>query len=74
VSGVPAEVETVLRRALSKRREDRFPTVTAFAQAFEEAAAGGAALEPRPTPSRSAEARPWKGAPTSPTLPSRGAR
>jgi serine/threonine-protein kinase len=55
VSGVPAEVERVLRRALSKRREDRFATVTEFAQAFEAAAAD--APEPRPTPSRKVEAR-----------------
>jgi serine/threonine-protein kinase len=36
----PPEVEKVLRRALSKRRSDRFPTVRAFARAFEAAVAG----------------------------------
>ena len=36
---IPREVDKVLRRALSKKREDRFPTITAFARAFEAAAA-----------------------------------
>ena len=36
---LPAEVETTLRRALAKRPGDRFPTVGAFARAFETAAA-----------------------------------
>src|SRR6185436_14962136 len=40
---IPREVDKVLRRALSKRREDRFPTITAFARAFE-AAAGGVSV------------------------------
>ena len=40
---IPREVDKVIRRALSKRREDRFPTITAFARAFE-AAAGGVAV------------------------------
>jgi serine/threonine protein kinase len=35
---LPGKVEGVLRRALSKRQIDRFPTVTAFAKAFEAAA------------------------------------
>ncbi len=43
---IPREVDKVLRRALSKRREDRFPTITAFARAFE-AAASGASASPR---------------------------
>jgi serine/threonine-protein kinase len=36
------ELDQVLRRALSKRREDRFPTINAFARAFEAAADGKA--------------------------------
>ena len=39
---IPREVDKVLRRALSKQREDRFPTITAFARAFEAAATGKA--------------------------------
>jgi serine/threonine-protein kinase len=35
---LPGQVESVLRRALSKRQIDRFPTITAFAKAFEAAA------------------------------------
>jgi serine/threonine-protein kinase len=35
---LPGEVEAVLRKALSKRQQDRFPTITAFAKAFEAAA------------------------------------
>ena len=37
---IPREVDKVLRRALSKKREDRYPTITAFARAFEAAALG----------------------------------
>ena len=37
---IPPEVDKVLRRALSKKREDRFPTINAFARAFEAAATG----------------------------------
>jgi len=37
---IPAEVDKVLRRALSKHRADRFPTIRAFARAFEAAASG----------------------------------
>jgi serine/threonine protein kinase len=47
-AGVPPflpEVDKVLRRAMSKLREDRFPTIRAFARAFE-AAATGAAVRP----------------------------
>jgi serine/threonine-protein kinase len=40
---IPREVEKVIRRALSKRREDRYPTITAFARAFEAAATGRSA-------------------------------
>jgi serine/threonine-protein kinase len=35
---LPGQVESVLRKALSKRQIDRFPTITAFAKAFEGAA------------------------------------
>jgi serine/threonine-protein kinase len=45
VPGIPAEVETVLRRALSKRKADRFPTVTAFARSFADAATARPVLE-----------------------------
>jgi serine/threonine protein kinase len=37
---IPAEVDKVLRRALSRHRADRFPTIRAFARAFEAAASG----------------------------------
>jgi eukaryotic-like serine/threonine-protein kinase len=58
---LPAPIETVLRRALSKRQQDRFPTITAFSRAFEAAClpwmahdsrgSGAAARESKP-PSR----------------------
>jgi serine/threonine-protein kinase len=35
---IPAEVDKVLRRALSRHRSERFPTIRAFARAFEAAA------------------------------------
>jgi len=35
---LPGQVERVLRKALSKRQIDRYPTITAFAKAFESAA------------------------------------
>jgi eukaryotic-like serine/threonine-protein kinase len=35
---LPKEVEAVLRRALSKRQQDRFPTITALSRALEAAA------------------------------------
>jgi len=47
---IPREVDKVLRRALSKKREDRFPTINAFARAFEAAAVG------KPTRSSSSRA------------------
>jgi serine/threonine-protein kinase len=43
-----APVERVLRRGLARRRDDRFPSVLAFADALEEALVEGKAL-PRPT-------------------------
>lgn len=49
------EVDKVLRRALSKHRADRFPTIRAFARAFEAAASGvdpdAASTRRPPTPS-----------------------
>jgi hypothetical protein len=58
---ISPELDQVLRRALAKRREDRFPTINAFARAFEAAAEGKAPPEPKraPTPpaARPLEAR-----------------
>jgi serine/threonine-protein kinase len=45
---IPPAVGAVLHRALSKRREERFPTITAFARAF--AAAVAATLDPATIP------------------------
>jgi serine/threonine-protein kinase len=45
---VPPAIDKVLRRALSKLREDRFPTINAFARAFEAAAGPGRAATPTP--------------------------
>jgi serine/threonine-protein kinase len=56
----PPEVDKVLRRALSRRRSDRFPTIRAFARAFEAAASGrpdAAALRGTPTPPRALAAQ-----------------
>ncbi len=39
-SDVPEAVQTVLERALAKQPEDRFPNITAFAQAFQRAISG----------------------------------
>ncbi|HEY6477785.1 MAG TPA: serine/threonine-protein kinase [Polyangia bacterium] len=49
---IPPEVDKVLRRALSRHRADRFPTIRAFARAFEAAVAGrpDAASIRAPTP------------------------
>jgi serine/threonine-protein kinase len=55
---IPPEVETVLRRALSKRRSHRFPTIRSFARAFEAAASGREApARPTPTPARALAAQ-----------------
>jgi serine/threonine protein kinase len=43
---IPPEVEKVLRRALSRHRADRFPTIRAFARAFEAAAMPAPAASP----------------------------
>jgi serine/threonine-protein kinase len=48
---LPGQVESVLRKALSKRQIDRYPTITAFAKAFEAAA-------PLETPMRPVAPRP----------------
>jgi len=68
VPGLPAEVEQVLRRALSKRQSDRFPTISAFARAF------GAATTPRPIvveakpePRREVTPRPQRNPPRQPS-------
>jgi eukaryotic-like serine/threonine-protein kinase len=50
VPGVPAPVEAVLRRALAKQKDDRFPTIGAFARAFETAAAPPAVVAAVPPP------------------------
>lgn len=39
VPGLPSDVEQVLRRALSKRKQERFPTIAEFAAALETSAA-----------------------------------
>ena len=60
---IPREVDKVLRRVLSKKREDRFPTINAFARAFEAAAAGAPARPPTPAAGRriAPRARPPRG-------------
>ncbi len=45
VAGMPANVEQVLRRALSKRQSARFPTITAFSRGLEDAATAGPIVE-----------------------------
>jgi serine/threonine protein kinase len=45
---IPREVDKVLRRALTKKREERFPTINAFARAFEAAAASAPARPEAP--------------------------
>src|SRR4029079_16510949 len=43
---VPAEVDQVIRRALSKAKADRFPTIGAFARALSAAASPAPAARP----------------------------
>jgi serine/threonine protein kinase len=50
VPGVPAPVEAVLRRALAKQKDDRFPTIGAFARALETAAMPPAVVAAVPPP------------------------
>jgi serine/threonine-protein kinase len=70
VPGIPAPLEKAIMRAMSKRREDRFPSIRDFGRAFEAAAVvapgsqtvlsgskGQARINPAPTP-RSAAERP----------------
>jgi serine/threonine protein kinase len=54
---LPGQVEQVLRRALSKRQQDRFPTITAFARAFEAAAPSGQAAPANQPAAAKREAR-----------------
>jgi serine/threonine-protein kinase len=49
VSGLPRQVEDVLRRALSKEKQDRFPSVTAFVSALEAALTGVPSVATAPT-------------------------
>jgi serine/threonine protein kinase len=46
---IPPSVDAVLLRALAKRPEERFDTISAFANAFQQALRGGTATFPRPT-------------------------
>jgi serine/threonine protein kinase len=57
---VPADLDAVLKRALAKDPKDRFPTMAAFADAFEDAASSLPA-DPGPRPG----ARPRSATPTS---------
>jgi serine/threonine protein kinase len=52
ISEVPAAIDSVLRRALSKQKGDRYPTIGAFARAFCAAAS--------PPPPRAASAAPLR--------------
>jgi serine/threonine-protein kinase len=58
---IPPELDKVLRRALSKRREDRWKTIGAFARAFESAA--GAVAPARSTPAAAPAVAPAREAP-----------
>jgi serine/threonine-protein kinase len=68
---ISAEVDQVLRRAMSKRRSHRFPTIRSFARAFEAAASGREPPRPTPTPARAlaVQAPPAREAAPRPALP-----
>jgi len=71
---ITPELRQVLDRALSKRREDRFPTINAFARAFEAAADGKApAPEPKRAPTPVASAPVAAPAPREASRPARAA-
>jgi serine/threonine-protein kinase len=58
---LPGQVESVLRKALSKRQIDRFPTITAFAKAFSAAAPLDTPMRPvapKPAPKDSLFSKP----------------
>lgn len=46
---IPPSVDAVILRALAKRPEERFDTISAFANAFQQALRGGTSTFPRPT-------------------------
>jgi serine/threonine-protein kinase len=56
VPNLPADVDAVIVRGLSKKQADRFPTITAFARAFSSAAAqtttGAVTTVPSPVPEK----------------------
>jgi serine/threonine protein kinase len=54
LSGLPPDIDAVLRRALSKRQADRFPTVSAFARAFGAATTPSPVVAATPRPARAA--------------------
>jgi serine/threonine protein kinase len=57
VRGVPLELERAVGRALSKRASDRYPSITAFSRALEEAAQSTAVFSGAPeTPPRPSSA------------------
>jgi serine/threonine-protein kinase len=77
---LPGDVEPVLRKALSKRQQDRFPTITAFAKSLEGAAPLDTPMVPvkpkAPPPKDSLFVKPARHphAPTPATLPAMRAR
>jgi serine/threonine-protein kinase len=75
---LPGDVEKVLRKALSKRQQDRFPTIAAFAKAFEAAAPLDTPMVPvkakAPPKESSLFVKPAHRAPTPATTPSMRAR
>jgi serine/threonine-protein kinase len=74
---LPGDVEQVLRKALSKRQQDRFPTITAFAKALEAAAPLDTPMvpvKPKAPPKESLFVKPARRPPTPATLPAVRAR